>query len=45
VAQGFVRWLVTATIDGILGLALGVVLIPVATRVIGPIWGLLLPGR
>lgn len=45
VAQGFVRWLVTATIDGILGLALGVVLIPVATRVIGPIWGRLLPGR
>ncbi len=36
VAQGFVEWLVTATFDGIFGLILGVLLIPVATRVIGP---------
>ncbi|WP_151718483.1 DUF808 domain-containing protein [Gemmobacter serpentinus] len=34
--QGFVTWLVTAICDGILGLILGVLLIPVATRVIGP---------
>ncbi len=33
---GFVAWLVTATVDGVLGLAVGIVLIPVVTRVIGP---------
>ncbi|CAN0602280.1 unnamed protein product, partial [Ectocarpus sp. 12 AP-2014] len=31
VATGFVNWLVTATIDGILGLLLGLILIPVVT--------------
>ncbi len=36
-AAGFVEWAVTALIDGILGLALGFVLIPVVTYVIGPI--------
>jgi predicted DNA repair protein MutK len=39
VAQGFVAWLVTAALDGVFGLILGVLLIPVATRVIGPLWG------
>ena len=43
VAQGFVEWLVTAGIDGVFGLILGVILIPVATRVIGPLWSRLLP--
>jgi hypothetical protein len=38
-AQGFVKWLVTAALDGVFGLILGVLLIPVATRVIGPLWG------
>jgi uncharacterized protein len=37
-AQGFVQWLVTAALDGVFGLILGVILIPVATRVIGPLW-------
>ncbi|NBE08478.1 DUF808 domain-containing protein [Paragemmobacter ruber] len=36
VAQGFVAWLVTAFFDGIFGLILGLALIPVATRIIGP---------
>jgi predicted DNA repair protein MutK len=36
-AQGFVTWAVTAALDGVFGLILGVALIPVATRVIGPI--------
>jgi len=36
-AQGFVAWAVTAFFDGIFGLILGVVLIPIATRVIGPL--------
>ena len=35
--QGFTGWLVTAICDGILGLILGVGLIPLATRVIGPL--------
>jgi uncharacterized protein len=38
VAQGFVTWAVTATLDGIFGLALGLLLIPVATRIIAPAW-------
>jgi predicted DNA repair protein MutK len=38
VAPGFVAWVVTAACDGVIGLALGVALIPLATRVIGPLW-------
>jgi predicted DNA repair protein MutK len=37
VAQGFVTWVVTAALDGVFGLILGVALIPLATRVIGPL--------
>lgn len=40
-AQGFVEWLVTAALDGVFGLILGVILIPVATRIIGPLWAAL----
>ena len=43
--QGFVKWLSTATLDGILGLALGFVLIPVASRVILPVWTTLWPKK
>src|SRR5690606_31171482 len=39
VAQGFVAWAVQAPIDGVFGLGLGILLIPLATRVIGPMWG------
>lgn len=35
---GFTGWIVTAAIDGLIGLALGMILIPVATRVIGPMF-------
>jgi predicted DNA repair protein MutK len=35
---GFTEWLVTAAFDGVAGLAIGLLLIPVATRVIGPLW-------
>jgi predicted DNA repair protein MutK len=38
VAAGFVDWLVTAALDGVFGLILGVILIPVATRVVSPLW-------
>ncbi|MBP9182349.1 MAG: DUF808 domain-containing protein [Fuscovulum sp.] len=37
VAQGFVQWAVQAAIDGVFGLGLGILLIPLATRVIGPL--------
>lgn len=40
-AQGFVTWTVTAALDGVFGTILGVLLIPVATRVIGPLWSVL----
>ena len=33
-----INWLTTAAIDGILGLALGLALIPLATRVVAPLW-------
>jgi predicted DNA repair protein MutK len=42
-AQGFVEWLVTAGLDGVFGLILGVLLIPLATRVIGPLWSRVSP--
>lgn len=35
-AEGFLKWAVTALLDGVLGLAWGILLIPVGTRVIGP---------
>jgi hypothetical protein len=37
-ASGFVMWAVQAALDGVLGLGLGIVLIPLATRVIVPLW-------
>ncbi|MGQ0566422.1 MAG: DUF808 domain-containing protein [Gemmobacter sp.] len=35
-AQGFIKWAVQAAIDGVIGLGLGLLLIPIATRLIGP---------
>ena len=40
IAEGFVQWAVTAFCDGVIGLALGLLLIPVATKVLVPLWGL-----
>jgi predicted DNA repair protein MutK len=40
-AAGFVAWAVTAFFDGIFGLAYGLVLIPVVTRIIQPLYRLL----
>ncbi|RGP36041.1 DUF808 domain-containing protein [Pseudotabrizicola alkalilacus] len=37
-ATAAVEWIAKAVMDGIFGLALGLVLIPVATRLIGPLW-------
>jgi len=37
-AKGSVEWAVTALFDGILGVALGLVLIPFGTKVVAPVW-------
>ena len=37
-AAGFVQWAVTAACDGVLGLGLGMALVPLVTRVISPLW-------
>ena len=37
--NGFAEWAVIALLDGIVGLVVGLLLIPLATRVIGPVWG------
>lgn len=42
---GMVNWAVTAGLDGVIGLFLGVLLIPLATWVIGPIWGAIFKGK
>lgn len=39
-AAGLVQWLVTAALDGVVGLIVGTLLIPVATRGIAPLWRL-----
>lgn len=44
-AAGFVQWFVKAAIDGVLGLLLGLALIPLATRIIGPAWARLFGGK
>lgn len=41
---GIVEWGVTAVSDGVFGLVLGAALIPVATRVIAPLWGMVFGG-
>ena len=45
VAKGFVKWVVTATLDGILGLALGLILIPIVTRLIVPVFSVFFPEK
>lgn len=40
-ATGLVTWAVTAACDGVLGLVLGMILIPIATRIIMPAWSAL----
>lgn len=39
-AEGFVTWAVTASLDGCFGLLLGLILIPVVSKVIQPVWSL-----
>ena len=35
--SGFVEWAITAFLDGVVGIALGMLLIPVVTRVLSPL--------
>ncbi len=42
--HGIVEWLVTATLDGVIGLAIGLLLLPLAARVIGPAVAAIRPG-
>jgi uncharacterized protein len=44
-AAGVVEWAVTAALDGVVGLILGVILIPVATRIIGPAIAAVMPKK
>ena len=43
--KGFVSWLVTAGLDGIVGLATGFVLVPIVSRAVVPITGWLFPEK
>jgi uncharacterized protein len=42
---GIVHWLVAAGVNGVLGAALGMVLIPIVTRVLMPVWENIVPNR
>ena len=44
-AKGFVKWMVTATLDGVLGLALGLVLMPIVNKVLVPFLGVFFPEK
>lgn len=43
-AKAAAEWFATAGMDGVLGLLLGFALIPVATRIIAPLWQRVMPG-
>ena len=45
VAKGFVGWLVVATLDGILGLFLGLLLMPIVNKAIAPVFSRLFPEK
>ncbi len=44
-AQSAANWGVTAALDGLFGLALGLLIIPIATRLIAPIWNAIFKTR
>ncbi|MDP5085442.1 MAG: DUF808 domain-containing protein [Yoonia sp.] len=43
-ARAAAEWVATAGMDGILGLVLGLLLVPVGTRIITPLWHRVMPG-
>ena len=44
-AEGFLSWLVTASLDGVIGLVFGFALIPIVTRAVAPAMGWLFPEK
>ena len=44
-AEGFVKWLVTATLDGVLGFLLGLMLIPFVNKVLAPTLSVFFPEK
>ena len=42
---GFMEWAVTALIDGLVGLVVGMLLIPVVTRLVGPLMAAVSRGK
>jgi len=44
-AEGILSWLVTASLDGIIGLVVGFALIPIVTRAVAPAMGWLFPEK
>ncbi|MGI9395120.1 MAG: DUF808 domain-containing protein [Boseongicola sp.] len=45
ISEKFVEWLITATLDGVIGLILGLILLPVVTRALVPLFGGLFPEK
>ena len=43
--EGVIEWMAKASMDGVFGFAVGVLIIPVATWVIGPVWGKVFKGK
>ncbi len=43
--SGFVSWFVTALLDGVFGVLLGLALVPLATRIVTPVWRLIADNR
>ncbi|MFD1343951.1 DUF808 domain-containing protein [Litorisediminicola beolgyonensis] len=43
--RGAAEWVTTAALDGVLGLALGFVLIPIGTKIVGPLWASVFGGK
>ncbi len=44
-AEGFATWFVTAALDGVVGLAVGLALIPIITKALAPVMGWLFPEK
>jgi predicted DNA repair protein MutK len=42
---GFLNWAVTATLDGVIGLVLGLVLMPVVSKMIAPVFSVFFPEK
>ncbi|MGI9393059.1 MAG: DUF808 domain-containing protein [Boseongicola sp.] len=45
VSEGFVEWSITATLDGVIGLLLGLMLLPIVTGILVPLFGGLFPEK